>query len=579
VAAVFPSSTTFEATTQSEGQFLPTESNYRWSQDNYSPLVRSIDIWRTMFTLVLNSWLDARAWSYVGGKTPEKVKKRSRSRAIWLRESMLQLGPTFIKVGQLFSTRADLFPTEYVEELSKLQDRVPAFSSEKAQKITESDLGKTIAEMYRYFDPVPIAAASLGQVHKAQLHSGEEVVVKVQRPGLLKLFAIDLGILKQIAQYYQKHPKHGKNRDWMGIYDECQKILYQESDYLNEGRNADTFRRNFRTSDRILVPKVYWRFTSKRVLTLEYLPGIKISDYSTLESTGIDRKILAKLGAEAYLRQLLTDGFFHADPHPGNLAVTTDGSLIFYDFGMMGQIQPLTKTKLVKVFFGIAQKDADLVISALVELGALEVSGDIDPVRRSVQFMLDNFMGKPMESQSISAISDDLFEVAYAQPFRFPAAFTFVLRALSTLEGLGKGLDPDFNFMEVAKPFATDLMGNNDGGLVSSIFGELGKQAAQAGNTAFNLPRRLDETIIKLERGEIKLRVKSQETDRLLRRISGVGTSAIYAIIGIGLILVATILFVTNWYWLAAIALFLGTICIITTLRMLVRMERLEKTF
>jgi predicted unusual protein kinase regulating ubiquinone biosynthesis (AarF/ABC1/UbiB family) len=275
----------------------------------------------------------------------------------------------------------------------------------------------------------------------------------------------------------------------------------------------------------------------------------------------------------------LTDGFFHADPHPGNLAVTTDGSLIFYDFGMMGQIQPLTKTKLVKVFFGIAQKDADLVISALVELGALEVSGDIDPVRRSVQFMLDNFMGKPMESQSISAISDDLFEVAYAQPFRFPAAFTFVLRALSTLEGLGKGLDPDFNFMEVAKPFATDLMGNNDGGLVSSILGELGKQAAQAGNTAFNLPRRLDETIIKLERGEIKLRVKSQETDRLLRRISGVGTSAIYAIIGIGLILVATILFVTNWYWLAAIALFWGTICIITTLRMLVRMERLEKTF
>ncbi len=564
---------------KSSPNYFSIEANYRWCRDDYSQIARSLDIWRTMLTLLLYSWLDARAWSYLGGKTPEKAKVRSRSRAIWLRESLLQLGPTFIKVGQLFSARADLFPSEYVEELSKLQDRVPAFSFAKAQKITELDLGKTIAEMYRHFDPVPIAAASLGQVHKAQLHSGEEVVVKVQRPGLLKLFAIDLNILKQIAQYYQNHPKHGKNRDWMGVYGECERILYQEADYVQEGRNADTFRRNFRSSAQILAPKVFWRFTSKRILTLEYLPGIKISDYHTLEAAGINRKAIAKLGAEAYLRQLLTDGFFHADPHPGNLAVNADGALIFYDFGMMGQIQPLTKAKLVKTFFGIAQKDADLVISSLIELGALEVAGDIDPVRRSVQFMLDNFMGKPMESQSISAISDDLYEVAYAQPFRFPATFTFVLRALSTLEGLGKGLDPDFNFMEVAKPFATDLMGNNNEGLVSSIFGELGKQAAQASNTAFNLPRRLDETIAKLERGDIKLRVRSQETDRLLRRLNGVGISAIYAIIGIGLVLVATILFVESWYWLAAIALILGSICMISTLRMLVRMERAEKTF
>ena len=189
---------------------LSSEPNYRWSRDNYSELARTIDIWRTVLTFSWMVWIDGKKWSYVGGKTEAKVKKRTRKRAIWLRESMLQLGPTFIKVGQLLSTRADILPTESVEELSKLQDKVPAFTAEKARQIIEGDLGKPIETMFGYFDPVPLAAASLGQVHKAQLHTGEEIVVKVQRPGLLKLFAIDLGILKRIAQYFQNHPKHGR---------------------------------------------------------------------------------------------------------------------------------------------------------------------------------------------------------------------------------------------------------------------------------------------------------------------------------------------------------------------------------
>jgi predicted unusual protein kinase regulating ubiquinone biosynthesis (AarF/ABC1/UbiB family) len=310
---------------------LSAEPTYRWSQENYSQLARTVDIWRTVLLFLWYNWLDGKNWSYPEGKTEEVLKKRKRKRAIWLRESLLQLGPTFIKVGQLFSTRADLFPAEYVEELSKLQDRVPAFGYEKVGKIIEADLGKPIATMFRHFDPVPIAAASLGQVHKAQLHSGEEIVVKVQRPGLMKLFAIDLTILQQIATYYQNHPRYGKGRDWLGIYGECKRILYQEADYLNEGRNADLFRRNFRHDPRIAVPRIYWRFTSKRVLSLEYMPGIKVSNYEALEAAGIDRKSLAVVGAESYLQQLLNHGFFHADPHPGNLAVTSSGGLIFYD--------------------------------------------------------------------------------------------------------------------------------------------------------------------------------------------------------------------------------------------------------
>jgi len=462
-----------------------------------------------------------KAWTYWGGMTDEKRTRRRRRLAVWIRETLLDLGPTFIKVGQLFSTRADLFPVEYVEELSKLQDKVPAFGYDQVKAIIEQDLDKPIQDLYRSFDPLPIAAASLGQVHRAQLHSGEEVVVKVQRPGLKKLFKIDLAILKDIARYFQRHPKWGRGRDWLGIYEECYRILYEEIDYLNEGRNADTFRRNFRDEDWVNVPRVFWRYSSPRTLTLEYMPGIKISHYEAIEAAGLDRSELARLGAKAYLHQLLNNGFFHADPHPGNIAVSPDGSLIFYDFGMMGRVKAITREKLLDTFFGIAQKDADRVINSLVELGALAPAEDMGPVRRSVQFMLDNFMDKPFENQSVAAISDDLYEIAYGQPFRFPATFTFVMRAFSTL--VGKGLDPEFNFMEVARPFAMQLMSQgNPQTDANNLLTEFSRQAAQVSSSALGLPRRIEDTLDKLERGDIRVRVRSTETDRLLRRLGGV---------------------------------------------------------
>ncbi|MDX2211661.1 MAG: AarF/ABC1/UbiB kinase family protein, partial [Oculatellaceae cyanobacterium bins.114] len=462
---------------------------YRWNRENYSRHRRFTDIWAFVLKLLVSQWAYNKSWSYVGGMTDEAKAVRRRALAIWIRETLLDLGPTFIKVGQLFSTRADLFPVEYVEELSKLQDRVPAFSYEQVERIITDDFGRTIPELYCSFDPIPLAAASLGQVHRAQLHSGEEVVVKVQRPGLRKLFEIDLTILKGIARYFQRHPTWGRGRDWLGIYEECCRILWEEIEYINEGRNADTFRRNFRDEDWVKVPRVYWRYTSPRVLTLEYLPGIKISHYEALEAAGLDRKVLAQLGARAYLRQLLHDGFFHADPHPGNIAVSSEGSLIFYDFGMMGRVQLVTREKLLETFFGIAQKDADRVVASLVELGALAPAEDMGPVRRSVQYMLDNFMDQPFESQSVAAISDDLYEIAYDQPFRFPATFTFVMRAFSTLEGVGKGLDPEFNFMEVAKPFAMQIMNTDNGSDANGFLGELSRQAAQVSSTALGLPR------------------------------------------------------------------------------------------
>ena len=551
------------------------QKSYRWNRENYSRHRRFIDIWAFVLTWLAWLWLDSKDWSYQGGVTEEKKNARRRIQAAWVRETLLDLGPTFIKVGQLFSTRADLFPGEYVEELSKLQDRVPAFSYEQVEIIIEQDFGKPIQELYQNFDPIPLAAASLGQVHKAQIHSGQEVVVKVQRPGLRKLFEIDLQILKGIARYFQNHPKWGRGRDWMGIYEECCRILWLEIDYLNEGRNADTFRRNFRKYDWVRVPRVYWQYAAPRVLTLEYLPGIKISNYEALEAAGLDRAAIAQMGAKAYLQQLLNDGFFHADPHPGNIAVSPEGGLIFYDFGMMGVIEANVREGLMETLYGIASKDGQRIIDSLVNLGALVPTGDMGPVRRSIQFMLDNFMDKPFEAQSVTKITDDLYEIAYDQPFRFPATFTFVMRAFSTIDGVGRGLDPKFNFMEVAQPFAMELMKSGTAqDTTSSIFNEIGRQAAQVSSSALGLPRRIEETIDKLEQGDIRVRVRAAETDRLLRRMSIVQMGTNYALLFSAFTLSATILFVNNRVWLAVVVIILASIMGFALWRQLRRIDK-----
>ncbi|MDF5736007.1 MULTISPECIES: ABC1 kinase family protein [unclassified Nostoc] len=557
-----------------------SDKAYRWNRENYSSKRRFVDIWSFVLTLMFKLWLYNKSWSYAGGVTEAKQAARRKTQAVWIRNTLLDLGPTFIKVGQLFSTRADIFPGEYVEELAKLQDKVPAFSYEQVEATIEKELGKKIPELFHNFEPIPLAAASLGQVHKAVLYTGESVVVKVQRPGLKKLFEIDLQILKGITRYFQNHPKWGRGRDWLGIYEECCRILWEEIDYLNEGRNADTFRRNFRGYDWVNVPRIYWRYATSTVLTLEYLPGIKISQYEALEAAGLDRKAIARQGAQAYLLQLLNSGFFHADPHPGNIAVSGSGALIFYDFGMMGRIKANVREGLMQTLFGIAQKDGDRVVQSLIDLGAIAPTDDMGPVRRSVQYMLDHFMDKPFENQSVAAISDDLYEIAYNQPFRFPATFTFVMRAFSTLEGVGKGLDPEFNFMEVAKPYAMQLMTDMNGSEGNSFLNELSRQAAQVSSTAFGLPRRLEDTLEKLERGDMRLRVRSIETERLLRRQSSIQLSISYALLISGFTLSATILVVSNNYvWWALVPGLIAAGLLVILIRLLLRLDRYDRMY
>lgn len=566
-----------------EPRVLPADVGFSWASDNYNSVQRSIDVWSFVISLRVRIFFDNAKWAFAGGFSEEKQKKRRKKTAAWLKERVLQLGPTFIKLGQLSSTRSDLFPREYVDELTKLQDRVPAFSSKKAQDFIEKELGAPLDVLFKLFEDQPIAAASLGQVHRAILHNGEKVIVKVQRPGLKRLFDIDLRNLKLIAEYFQNSESlGGPSRDWVGIYEECSTILYQEIDYINEGKNADRFCRDFRNVKWVRVPLVYWDYTASKVLTLEYVPGIKINELDKLDAQGFNRSQIASRAIEAYLIQILKTGFFHADPHPGNLAIDKDQAIIYYDFGMMGEIKTFTRERLLDLFYAVYEKDAKKVVKSLIDLGALQPTGDLSAVRRSIKFFLDNLLSQtPDQQQTLAAIGEDLFAIAQDQPFRFPSTFTFVLRAFSTLEGVGKTLDPDFSFVKVAAPYAQELLDMKERRRAGAqLVQEIRKQAEDARDYAITMPyrvQRIEEFVKQLESGDLKLRVRVLESERAAQKATILQMATIYTVL-CGTLLNLGVTFSSQGSQFVANGSFVGAgVFFLLVARSMQRVKRLDK--
>ncbi|KAJ3676183.1 hypothetical protein LUZ60_003595 [Juncus effusus] len=551
----------------------------RWSRfKTYSTIQRTLEIWGFVFNFIFKAWFNNQKFAYRGGMTEEKKVIRRKELAKWLKENILRLGPTFIKIGQQFSTRVDILPQEYVDQLSELQDQVPPFPSETAVSIIEEELGGPVGNIFDRFDFEPIAAASLGQVHRASL-KGQEVVIKVQRPGLKDLFDIDLKNLRVIAEYLQKvDPKSdGAKRDWVAIYDECAYVLYQEIDYTKEAANAEKFSENFKSLDYVKVPNIVWEFTTPQVLTMEYVPGIKINRIKQLDQLGVDRKRLGRYAVESYLEQILSHGFFHADPHPGNIAVddVNGGRLIFYDFGMMGSISPNIREGLLEAFYGIYEKDPERVLQSMVQMGVLVPTGDMTAVRRTAQFFLNNFEERlaaqrkeremataelgfkkqlskeeklEKKKQRLAAIGEDLLAIAADQPFRFPATFTFVVRAFSVLDGIGKGLDPRFDITEIAKPYALELLKFREAG-IEVVVKDFRKRWDRQNQAFYNLFRQADrveklaQIIERLEQGDLKLRVRALESERAFQRVATVQKTIGCGVAAGSLVNLATILY------------------------------------
>jgi predicted unusual protein kinase regulating ubiquinone biosynthesis (AarF/ABC1/UbiB family) len=405
-----------------------------------------------------------------GAEGSTRKQARLEKQAAWLRESLIGLGPTFIKIGQALGTRADLLPLEYVRELATLQDQVPAFSTAEAFAIIESELGRSVHEAYVEIDSEPIAAASLGQVYRARLATGEEVAVKVQRPNLEATIAFDVAILFRLVKLTNRFfPKANENADWEGMLREFYATIFEEMDYVKEGRNADRFRYNFRTWRAIRVPKVFWSHTNTRVLTLDFIRGTKVVDIEGLKAHRISAVKVNRLLIRTYLKQLLEDGFFHADPHPGNLLVMDSGHLAFFDFGMVGRISPNLQTQMIDAFFHVVARDVHGLGQDIINLNFLKPGVDPETVRPVVESLFTHYLNLRLGEVNFKELTYDLAEVIYEYPFRLPSNFTYIMRALMTLEGIGVVTDPGFSFFETAKPFAREFMLRREGRLFRKL--------------------------------------------------------------------------------------------------------------
>jgi predicted unusual protein kinase regulating ubiquinone biosynthesis (AarF/ABC1/UbiB family) len=407
-------------------------------------------------------------WWFIGNEASKEVTQEKQS--IWLKEKLIELGPTFIKIGQSLGTRADLLPLSFVKALGELQDNVPKFPNEIAFARIEKELGRKINEVYAEFDIEPIAAASLGQVYRAKLFTGEEVAVKVQRPNLPAIIKGDIEILRKVAKFAERFPALNENADWAGMLREFDETVHEEMDYSAEGKNADTFRENFKDWSNIHVPKIYWNATSEKVLTMEFIHGDKVIELEKLNNRGISPEKVNRLLIKTYLKQLLEDGFFHADPHPGNLLVMPDGRLAFFDFGMVGRITPKLQAKMIDAFFHVVAKDAPGIAQDLIDLDFLKPGADESKIKEVVIKMFDLHLNLKLKDVKFKELTYDLADVMYDYPFRLPSNFTYIMRALMTLEGIGIITDPEFNFFETAKPYAKEFMLRREGKDLRKIF-------------------------------------------------------------------------------------------------------------
>ncbi|PKN60492.1 MAG: ABC transporter [Deltaproteobacteria bacterium HGW-Deltaproteobacteria-11] len=374
-----------------------------------------------------------------------------------LRMAFEELGPTFIKMGQILSTRSDLIPDDLVRKMTKLQDNVPPFPFSQVREIVEQELCAPLDALFAHFDDTPLAAASIGQVHRARLVTGEEVIIKIQRPGIRKVIEVDLEILFHLATLMEKNIEEAEIYRPTKIVDEFARSIEKEINYKIEAQHAERFARQFAGNEAIFIPRIFNETTTERVLTMEYVDGVKASDIDLLEQAGLDRQLIAARGADVTFEQIFKYGFFHADPHPGNICILPGNVICYLDFGMMGYIDKRSMETFADIIIGYVRRDEAAIADAVMRI----VEWDDPPDRRALESdiasFVDLYLYKPLKDMHMGEILQEFLDMFARHRLRLPPDIFFMIKAMTEVEGLGLMLDPDFNMVEKVEPFIKDL--------------------------------------------------------------------------------------------------------------------------
>jgi len=513
---------------------------------------RFLVVIRRFSPLIVAYWRDRRRF-FIAGGSREVDEQTQKARASVLLETLLTLGPTFIKLGQLLSTRPDVLPPAYIEVLEGLQDDVPPADWAESQRVLEAELGP-VEETFDDFSTESISGASLGQVYTAT-YEGDDVAVKVRRPGIETLVEADLRAIRWSLPIVKRFIGGGRAFSIENLSEEFAKTIREEMDYRREREMLEEIRANFADVDRIRIPTAYESASGPRVLTMEYIEGTKISQIDELDAAGLDRTAIAKTLQEVYLQMIIDDGVFHADPHPGNLAVDDDGTVIFYDFGMSGRVDSFIQEKIIEFYVAVARQDTDAILDTLISMGTLSPEVDRDVMGEVMELAIADARGEQIEQYRVNQIIEQVESTIYEFPLRLPRNLALVLRVATVVEGVCVTLDPEFDFIETATTYLEDE------GYYEQTARELaegaGRQLQRTAESLFTVPPKAEAFLDRANRGDLHVDVTIEDESRVLDKLAMRIAYSVLLAVGV---LSATILYSFADEWrIAAVVLVLAS--------------------